>query len=200
MERKDFYEEQVAISLDTGSPTKYVETVALLLFNPKGELFLQKRSYHKNHNPGLIDKSIGGHIESGDSAAITVMFETIQELKAPSIVFNSAPEYNRALNSLWQFLSTIAVIKKISITDQLVNRVIDDLNVTLAVRSHLHLGVYNGSVQPVDGEVSGFLWYRLEDLVQEMKKAPALFTTDLQTVVTDNYDELVAYRDAVCKK
>lgn len=59
MERKAFYDEQVVAYLKHGRPTRAVEIVNIFLFNEHGELIIQKRSKHKNHNPGLLDKSIG---------------------------------------------------------------------------------------------------------------------------------------------
>ena len=97
MDRKDFYDEQVSEYKENGEPTRAIEVVSILLFNSHGEMIIQKRSFDKNHNPGLLDKSIGGHIQSGDTADYTVMVETIQELQTPSIVLKDKND----LNKLW---------------------------------------------------------------------------------------------------
>ena len=86
MDRKSFYEEQVSEYKKNGEPSRAIEVVNILLFNSQGELIVQKRSFDKNHNPGLLDKSIGGHLRYGDTPDYTVMVETIQELQTPSIV------------------------------------------------------------------------------------------------------------------
>jgi isopentenyl-diphosphate delta-isomerase type 1 len=41
--------------------------VHVLVFNPKGALFLQKRGKHKVENPGLWDSSVAGHVDAGES-------------------------------------------------------------------------------------------------------------------------------------
>lgn len=41
--------------------------VHVLVFNRRGELFLQKRSMNKDENPGLWDSSAAGHVDSGES-------------------------------------------------------------------------------------------------------------------------------------
>jgi isopentenyldiphosphate isomerase len=40
--------------------------VHILVFNQRGELFLQKRSMSKDENPGLWDSSAAGHVDSGE--------------------------------------------------------------------------------------------------------------------------------------
>ncbi len=44
MARDDFYKEQIEIAQKTGHPTRLIDVVAVLIFNTKGELLLQKRS------------------------------------------------------------------------------------------------------------------------------------------------------------
>jgi isopentenyldiphosphate isomerase len=41
--------------------------VHILLFNSKGELFLQKRSLSKDEQPGKWDSSAAGHVDSGEA-------------------------------------------------------------------------------------------------------------------------------------
>ena len=41
--------------------------VHVLVFNPKGALFLQKRGKHKVENPGMWDSSVAGHVDAGES-------------------------------------------------------------------------------------------------------------------------------------
>ena len=40
--------------------------VHVLVFNRRGELFLQKRSMKKDRQPGLWDSSASGHVDSGE--------------------------------------------------------------------------------------------------------------------------------------
>ena len=41
--------------------------VHILLFNSRGELFLQKRSMQKDEQPGKWDSSAAGHVDSGEA-------------------------------------------------------------------------------------------------------------------------------------
>ena len=41
--------------------------IHVLLFNQQGRLFLQKRGFHKDNNPGLWDSSVAGHVDAGEA-------------------------------------------------------------------------------------------------------------------------------------
>ena len=55
-------------------------TVHVLVFNSRGELFLQKRSLHKDIQPGKWDTSIGGHLDLGETFDQAVRREMKEEL------------------------------------------------------------------------------------------------------------------------
>ncbi len=54
--------------------------VHVLLFNSKGEVFLQKRSMLKDTSPGLWDSSASGHVDRGESYDVCAVRETEEEL------------------------------------------------------------------------------------------------------------------------
>lgn len=54
--------------------------VHVLVFNARGQIFLQKRSMKKDRQPGLWDSSASGHVDSGedyDTTAVREMWEEI---------------------------------------------------------------------------------------------------------------------------
>jgi len=54
--------------------------VHILLFNEKGEVFLQKRSRWKDRNPGVWDSSAAGHVLAGEETDQTARRELAEEL------------------------------------------------------------------------------------------------------------------------
>lgn len=54
--------------------------VHVLLFNPRGEVFLQKRSIWKDKNPGLWDSSSAGHVDSGETYETAAHREMREEI------------------------------------------------------------------------------------------------------------------------
>ena len=54
--------------------------VHILVFNSRGDLFLQKRSMSKDENPGLWDSSAAGHVDSGEDYLECARREIAEEL------------------------------------------------------------------------------------------------------------------------
>jgi len=54
--------------------------VHLHVFNPEGELYLQKRSLDKDIQPGKWDTSVGGHVQYGEEIQNALRREVFEEL------------------------------------------------------------------------------------------------------------------------
>ncbi len=54
--------------------------VHILVFNRQGEVFLQKRSMHKDEQPGKWDSSAAGHVDSGEEYLACARREIDEEL------------------------------------------------------------------------------------------------------------------------
>jgi isopentenyldiphosphate isomerase len=53
--------------------------VHLHIFNPRGELYLQKRAAHKDIQPGMWDTSVGGHVDPGEEIEEAMLREAKEE-------------------------------------------------------------------------------------------------------------------------
>lgn len=54
--------------------------VHVLVFNSRGEIFLQKRSMKKDRQPGVWDSSCSGHVDSGEDYNQTAVRELREEI------------------------------------------------------------------------------------------------------------------------
>ncbi len=63
-----------------GNPSLIHRVVHVLLFNSKGDLFLQKRALNKDVQPGKWDTSVGGHVDSGEEYLFAAFREMSEEL------------------------------------------------------------------------------------------------------------------------
>jgi isopentenyldiphosphate isomerase len=153
--------------------------VGIFIFNEHGELYVQKRSSTKRHNPNLQDKSIGGHILYGDTPDYTVMVETVQELQVPSIVLRTDKDFVKTHRLLKSYLDTVAIIKHVDTKIWELIKIFDGEEIKIADRYDIYFGVYHGRVKTVDREAKGVLTYSLSELEEEIKEFPKLFTNDL---------------------
>ena len=55
-------------------------SIHVLVFNSRGEIFLQKRSMQKDRQPGLWDSSASGHVDSGETYDACAVRELREEL------------------------------------------------------------------------------------------------------------------------
>jgi isopentenyldiphosphate isomerase len=66
--------------------------VHVLVFNGRGQIFLQKRSMKKDRQPGVWDSSASGHVDSGEDYDTTAVREVWEEIglrlaKTPARLF-----------------------------------------------------------------------------------------------------------------
>jgi isopentenyldiphosphate isomerase len=54
--------------------------VHVLVFNSRGQVFLQKRSMKKDRQPGVWDSSASGHVDSGEDYDTTAVREVWEEI------------------------------------------------------------------------------------------------------------------------
>lgn len=139
MERQAFYDEQIKAYKETGKPTRSIDIIDVILFNESGELIIQKRASHKRHNPNLLDKSIGGHVQNGDDPNYTVMVETVQELEVPSLVTRNHTEFMKAYRLLESYLKSVSLIEYIDTQTFLFEKIFDKETVAISNRVHFYL-------------------------------------------------------------
>ena len=180
MDRKEYYKKQIDEFHKTGKTTDAVEVVNVFLFNTDGELLVQKRGKSKAHNPGLLDKSLGGHMKFGDTADYTAMVETVEELGAPSIVLRDPIDFEKTRLLLKNYRQNIAIMKLLNTNFFESDKIIEGEVIPIINKIHIYIGVYDGAIRPSDKEASGIMWYTMDDLAEEIKERPETFTYDLK--------------------
>ena len=193
MLRSEFYSEQIKEFRKNSKPSRAVSIIELFLFNEHGELFIQKRSDTKAHNPGLLDNSVGGHIKWGDGVEFTMMVESVQELQAPAIALRTDEDFIKTFKLLQEYLSTISLQKKVDSRIFLLEKIFHGEKVIIANKKYVFFGVFHGAVKTVDREAKGILLYSLDDLIEEMKSRPEIFTHDLKEMIATYEDKLRAF-------
>jgi len=85
--------------------------VHVLVFNTRGEIFLQKRSMNKDRQPGLWDSSASGHVDSGEDYDACAVRELWEELglkltDAPQRLFKLAACPETDQEHVWVYRCT----------------------------------------------------------------------------------------------
>lgn len=181
-DRKEFYDEIKSEFEKTGGITKKVKTVGIILMNSAGRIYLQKRSKLKEDNSGLHDKTVGGHVEAGDSYNMTVVKECAEELGFPATVMSSG-EFDKAVKNI--YLETIGVFKEVDKLETFESKRLMK-NGSYFVQPNMasfFIGYYDGPIKFVDGESSGIEVFSLDELKEEIKTNPDKFTEDIKFMV-----------------
>lgn len=193
MSRAQFYDEQVELAKAGKSPQLAVGVFNAFIFTKNKQIILQKRSAHKRHNPNRIDKSVGGHIQFGDSPYYTAMIECVQELRVPAVVLRDSEDFEKTKLLMQESLEAVAVLDLFNNEIHTIDNIIDNERVPTAKKTWLFFGVYAGPIKPVDGEATGILYYSLDDLRQEMASMPDIFTPDLHYFMKKFEKEIDAF-------
>lgn len=189
-DRKQFYEENIKEFLEKGYISRKTKTIRALLMTSKGDIYIQKRSYSKNENPGLYDKAFGGHVVAGNSFGLTVMKECIEELGFTSIVV-SKKEFRNAINIF--DLEKIGIFKKIDHLNNFNTRRIINCNdyYIQPLINDMYIGYYDGSIKFSDGECCGIEILSLDRLKNEISNDPNRFTEDLIWMINEYQDFII---------
>lgn len=181
-ERSDFYAEAKREFAKKGEITKKVKTIRCLLMNSNGRIYLQKRSNLKNDNPGLYDKTVGGHVMESDTYDVAAIRECAEELGFPMAILNS-DEFEKAIKST--DLSIVGIFRKVDyISNFISERIIKDNDkFIIPFMTNIYIGYYDGAIRFIDGESSGIEVFSLEELKENIKNEPNKFTKDVKFMI-----------------
>jgi len=149
-----------------------------IILTSTGKLILQKRSKWKGDNPGLWDKTVGGHTFKHETLDFTVVRECAEELQIPSTVIE-----RKGLKHLLRHinLKVMAVLFRLGVNKDDVS--LRKLKNGKSWEEHsittYYLGYYDGAIRFKTEEVSGFRISTIKEVREEMKSNPGMFTKDM---------------------
>lgn len=181
-ERTKFYSEIKKEFDEKGRVSRKTKSIRLILMNSNGRIYLQKRSKLKNDNPGLYDKTIGGHVSAGDSFDMTMIKESAEELGFPAAII-SKKEFKRSLKVT--DLNIVGLLNQIDYMDNFISKR-KSRDGSFFIQPYIcafYIGYYDGAIRFVDGESSGIEVFSLEELKKEIKDNPNKFTDDIKFMI-----------------
>ncbi len=188
-EKNKFHRRTEQEFFEKGKVSKKIKQIRLLLINSKGRVYLQKRSKQKIDNPGLYDKTIGGHVRKGETFGMTLVRECAEELGFPASIL-SEKEFSKAIKSA--DLGVVGIMKKLEIIKNFnsVRKIAAGKEIILPTISAMYLGYFDGAIRFVDGESCGLETYSLKELKEDIRKNPQKYTEDLEFMIK-KYEKLI---------
>lgn len=214
-EREELYAEmkEVASALERGGEKPLspfaIEFVHLVLVNLAGEIYMSKRSASKPDNPGLYDKTVGGHVVAvhsddevlspdelvglaeryGEDFDDALIREAREELSI-DVVITDEIRFQTKLKET--NLSRHAVVRRLGYNPHFISRRITQEGMPWFLRSRVVLygGVYNGVVTYQKDEVEAHVLLGRSDLDFFLRHDPAILTGDIRQIMLDYGEQI----------
>jgi len=122
---------------------------SIFIFNPNGEMLLQRRANSKYHSGGLWTNACCSHPRPGENIEQAANRRLKEELG-----------FDCELKELSNFIYKVKL----------------DHGLTEHEFDHVLIGKYDGEIRPNKNEVSEIMWISIDDLKEEIKKHPEKFT------------------------
>ena len=183
MEKKKMHQKMRNVYFKKGKVSVRHKHVRLILMTSKGRVILQRRSKWKGDNPGLWDKTIGGHVTSGDSYDLTMLKECAEELGIPSTIVSNEEFKNAVAVTDLQVLGVLTPL--VNLDNNQSRRGGSNKKKTWVEpsMSQFYIGYYDGHIKFIDKEACGIQIFDVAELEEEMKKHPNAFTEDIKYMV-----------------
>jgi len=182
MEKKEFHETIRQEYKEKGSTSIRHKHVRLFLMTSKGRVILQRRSKWKGDNQGLWDKTVGGHVTSGDTFELTALKECAEELGIPSTIVSPEIFDNTAETT---DLSVLAILRPVALLDNYQSHRMNEGSKWVETgMTQFFIGYYDGSIRFIDSECCGLQVFNLEELDDEIKQYPDNFTDDIKYILS----------------
>ena len=177
-ERKALLKEMKSESEQKGDCSFAVPCINLMLVDKNGDLYVVQRG-DKPENPFLYDKTVGGHVSSGEGFDETLRRETAEEIGIDLIISNPF-DFHRQLKSV--NLEKVALVKLIDYKIWLPSlRVVQDGAAwTKRVQLAAYMGRYDGDLEFMDGEALSLKKMSREQLSEAIQQNPTAYTDDLK--------------------
>lgn len=174
-------------SRERGDTDISVDCVMLFLINTDNQVYISKRASNKAENPNLWDKTLGGHVVSGDSFDTTVKKELDEELSIDAEVLKNSADFSERLKNPTD-LTQKAIITRVTDIHNYQSKRVTQQGDTWNKRMNvgLYIGFYNGEVSFKDGEVAESKFISLHDLETEIQKNPDMYTDDILKLIKEH--------------
>lgn len=158
-----------------GRPRTKVKAVHVLLLNSKGEVYLQSRCRLSTTDPGILDKTVGGHVRVGETYDLAAVRECGEELGIPIAIFPLAEFHEAALNI---DTATTAVVRPVAFLPNYWSfRFINGKRTLIARTAMVYIGYYDGNLKMRD--TGGVVLLTPAEIKEAAKTGSRSFSSDI---------------------
>lgn len=181
-DRDKFYKELGKAVKNNEVLTKKIKSIRVILMNSQGRIYLQKRSKLKEVNPGIYDKTIGGHVPAGHSWNMTLIRECAEELGFPASVVPDS-EFEKTVKII--DLKIVGIFRQVDFIENFesVNINKHGKEIKQPWITTIFIGYYDGAIRFADGESTGIEVFSLDELREEIRTTPDKFTNDAKIMI-----------------
>lgn len=182
-EREDILNEIEKGSKEKQDVSLAVPIIYVILRNSEGKLYIVKRG-SKPENPFMYDKSVEGHVKSGEDYDSAMQREVKEEIGAEVIIADMKDFHSKLRET---DTKEYAVVRAVDFNPWMksMRAVKDGEPWEKRHRVMIYAGVYDGPVEFVDGEAEGLQLLEKGKLLEEMNSSPEKFTYDLAILMRD---------------
>lgn len=181
LEKKEFHNRIRQEYQEKGSSSIRHKDVKLFLLTSKGRIILQRRSKWKGDNSGMWDKTIGGHVSSGDAFELTMLKECAEELGIPATIVKPE-DFEKATATT--DLHILAILKPLTLLDNYQShRIHAGEKWTESSITQFFFGYYDGAIRFIDSESCGIQVFTIDELEEEIRINPDGFTDDIRYII-----------------
>lgn len=172
-----------------GKVTRKVHTVRLFLLDGEGKIYLSRRSRIKKENSLLFDKTIGAHIRKNETPEYTVLREAEEELGFAVVALDDADFKDSIKEANLRLFGVAKHIETITNFDAYYRQP-DGSTVIFPQITSIFIGVYDGPIKFEDSETDIIEVFDIDELINELKNNPDIYTNDLKVLVPKYEKEL----------
>jgi len=182
VDKSDHHKKMMQEFFKKGKVSTHHRHSKILFLTSQGKLILQKRSKWKGDNPGVWDKTVGGHLFRNETFDFCAVRESAEELQIPSTVILKK-DLSQALKLVDLDVMGLMFLLKLDKKDISERKLPSGKTWKEPSPTAFYLGYYDGPIRFETKEASGFRISTLSEIKKEIKENPKAFTIDLIKII-----------------
>ncbi|MFA5917884.1 MAG: NUDIX hydrolase [Candidatus Gracilibacteria bacterium] len=178
--RKDFGVLNKKSYSETGELQYMVKSATAMLVNGNGDYILVQRGMTEDE-AGIIDKTVSGHVSSGDDYGETIVRELKEEVNIDSVIAKDEAEFKRLIEEI--DTTKTAVLFQLAVKE-IIYKYDGAEPYEKGFLAGVYTGLYNGEIiEFPDGEAAASIVIKSNEILKKIEENPELYTTSIAPLI-----------------